>query len=146
MAAHPPRALYDAVNGIEAGTLAEMLGIARARERGKFACVACPSSDGLHAYRGGGRGFYCFACGTAFSAVDAAMAVWGLEHGDACQRLADAFGLTASTSEPRGGTSHVGCLRPFDRRPLALPCERPRIKLRQPFLDPIMPALCDSAT
>lgn len=100
MTARPPRALYDAVNALSAERVAEVLGLTKARERGKYACPACPSSDALHAYRGDGRGFYCFACGTAMSAVDAGIAVWGLDHAGACQRLADAFGLAVIGSAP----------------------------------------------
>lgn len=100
MTARPPRALYDAVNALSADRVAEALGLTKARERGKFACVACASSDGLHAYRGDGRGFYCFVCGTAFSNVDAALHRLGVDHATACAHLAGHFGLSADAPLP----------------------------------------------
>ena len=73
--------------------MAQEVGLTSARERHKFACVTCDSSDALHAYPGQGEGLYCFGCGTSFSAVDLGAAVWGLTPVEACHRLAERFGI-----------------------------------------------------
>ena len=73
--------------------MAQEVGLKSARERHKFACVACDSSDALHAYPGQGDGLYCFGCGKSFSAVDLGAAAWGLTPADACRRLAERFGI-----------------------------------------------------
>lgn len=74
---------------------AQEVGLKAARERFKFSCPTCASSDALHAYPRAGGGAYCFSCGTSFSAVDLAMAAWGLSPADACRRLADRVGIWA---------------------------------------------------
>ena len=88
----PFQEVNEALSGLQ---LAHEMGLKPAHERNKFACVACKSSDGLHAYSGRGDGLYCFACATSFSAVDLGMAVWGLSPVEACLRLAERFGIRA---------------------------------------------------
>lgn len=83
----------DAVKGLEAVDVAEWLQLAKARERGKYACLWCDSSDAMEAYRGQGRGFYCFSCGKAGSTIDAVIARRGLDLAGAVRALADNFGI-----------------------------------------------------
>ena len=63
------------------------------KERGKYPCLKCGSSDALHAYDGSPAGFKCFSCGKWWSNVDAAAVVWGLEPAEACKRLAGSLGI-----------------------------------------------------
>lgn len=78
---------WEAANALEAEDVAARIGLEPAREARKFECPSCASSDALHAYRGPGRGFHCFSCGTSFSNVDAAAAQWGIEPKEAALRL-----------------------------------------------------------
>lgn len=80
--------------------VAEAVGLEPARERNKFACPSCSSSDGLHAYPEPGGGAYCFPRSASFSAVDLAMAAWGLDAADACRRLAERFGIRTDAPAP----------------------------------------------
>ena len=95
---------WDDVNAIDAVEVADRLGLTKAkRERGKYGCVSCASSDALHAYprgRGHGGGFYCWSCNTSFSNVDAACAVWGLDAVGACRQLAESFGVLIPDAGP----------------------------------------------
>ena len=95
---------WGEVNALDAVQVAEQLGLSKARERGKYACVGCASSNALHAYRQGGGhggGFFCWSCNTAFSNVDAAAVVWGLEPAEACRQLAGSFGVLILDSPAR---------------------------------------------
>ena len=98
-------ALFREVNhGLSGLRAAQELGIESAPERYKFACIACDSSDALHAYPAPGAGAYCFACAKSFSAVDLGAAVWGLTPFEACRRLAERFWITADLPHERSPT------------------------------------------
>ena len=85
---------WQEVNEADARQVAELLGLERAREAGKYACPVHGGSDSLHAYRGNGRGFYCWgACQRKFSNVDLAAAIWSMEPADACRELAGRLGI-----------------------------------------------------
>lgn len=103
--------LFEAVNAINATLVAESFGLAKARERNKAACPACPSTDGLHAYPDNGqqqgRGFYCWACDTGMSNVDLVMAL------DGCDKLVAAKELAARFNIPIDDAPQA---RYFDRR------------------------------
>jgi hypothetical protein len=95
---------WDDVNARPSGDVAGLLGLAKARERHKYACPACDSSDALHAYPstgGRGGGFTCWSCNRSFSNVDAAAVRWGMEPGDACRELAGRLGIVL----PEPGTA-----------------------------------------
>jgi hypothetical protein len=84
----------DLVKALDATIVAGWLGLEPSgRERHKFPCRWCPSSDALHAYPGPGRGLFCFACGRAFSTIDLTMQARGLGFGDAIRWLADRAGI-----------------------------------------------------
>lgn len=88
------RVPYGEVNGALSGAdVAGEVGLSPARERHKYACPACPSSNALHAYPRPKGGAYCFSCGASFSAVDLAAAALGLSPAEACRRLAERFGI-----------------------------------------------------
>lgn len=87
--------------------VAQEVGLKSARERHKFACVACDSSDALHAYPGQGDGLYCFGCGTSFSAVDLGSTVWGLSPVEVCRRLAERFGIESDLPYERSPTTRT---------------------------------------
>lgn len=71
--------------------IAGELGLESARERHKYACVWCSSSDGMHVYKDGGA--KCFACGHSGSVIDLAAARWGVEPVEACRMLAERNGI-----------------------------------------------------
>ena len=77
--------------------VAQELRLEPASESHKFACVACDSPDGLHAYPKQGGGAHCFSCWTTFSAVDLAVAALGLIPVEACRWLADRFGIRSDS-------------------------------------------------
>lgn len=89
--------LWGRVNGIDAHRVAQLLGFKQAREKRKYACVCCDSTDALHAYP---ERFCCFSCGGSWSNVDAAAFHWGLNPNDnadawqALKRLAASLGLS----------------------------------------------------
>lgn len=95
---------FAVVNAIDAVEVLTHLGVHRAKPSRKYACISCPSSDGLHAYKGGGA--YCFACGTAWSNIDLAVQFRGVKAVEARRLLADAFGLGVIASlDHRAGPS-----------------------------------------
>ena len=104
------------VNAAHPREVASLLDLTPARERGKYGCPGCDSSDGLHAY-GPGGGFYCWAgCARKYSAVDLAGVVWGLAPADACQRLAGLLGIACDpATSPYSGPAPVRAAR----RPVA---------------------------
>jgi hypothetical protein len=128
MAARPPLELYEKVNALPSEQVAEALSLPRARERFKYACVACTSSDALDIRHG--KPSKCFSCGRSFSNVDLAMHAWGVEKEDACQRLADQFGVITPTplaSSPRRPIAY--------RRPAApTPASRQKPDVEPPAL------------
>lgn len=107
-----PREVWENVNGVPAEQVAEVLGLKRAREHGKFKCPVHGGSDSLHAYPGGDRrGFYCWgACQQNYSNVDLAAYTWGLnpanqeEAAQACRQLADALGILVLDNPPPSKT------------------------------------------
>jgi hypothetical protein len=91
---------FAEVKRVDAAHVLSRLGVARAREARKHACIACESSDALHAHAGGGM--KCFACGQSWSNVDAAMHVRSLNARGACAWLAESFGVASVvTPAPR---------------------------------------------
>jgi hypothetical protein len=97
----PPLDLYRVVNAIGSDRMVEVLGLTRARERFKYACVRCSSSDGLDMKPG--KRPKCFVCcgdGEGFSNVDLAMLHWGLTKEEACTQLAAHCGLSADRPLP----------------------------------------------
>lgn len=63
-AATPWREVRRALHGPR---VAEEIGLQPARERHKFGCVRCDSSDALHVYADGA---YCYSCGWSGSVID----------------------------------------------------------------------------
>jgi hypothetical protein len=90
----------DAVKTIPPPAVAAWLGLHRAREQYKYACVWCDSSDALDVRPG--RPVKCFSCGKSGSVIDLAMAVRGLDFTEAVTALADQFGI--GRPNRRGGT------------------------------------------
>lgn len=84
-------------NAVTAPRLAADLGLRRAKERGKHACVKCSSSDGLHVYADGAK---CYSCGWRGTVIDLAALVWQVEPADACRRLADSYNIQADPWTP----------------------------------------------
>ena len=91
---------WQAVNSEPAQRVAGLLGLEKAREARKFACVSCSSSDALHSFPNGG--FHCFSCGRSWSNVDAAALALRIEPGDACRLIAEQLGV----SPPRRWDKH----------------------------------------
>lgn len=81
------------VKEIPGPDVAEWLGLPKARERHKWACVWCDSSDALEVYPEGGRGAHCFSCGKSDSVVGMVMAKQGYDFADAVHALAGRFGI-----------------------------------------------------
>lgn len=84
---------------LSAPTVAHALGLTKARERHKWGCPACGSSDGLHVYEGQGRGAYCWACDKGFDAIDLVRASTQLKFKEAVAWLASEFSFSDS-AEP----------------------------------------------
>lgn len=113
----PPLPLEE-VKQLEAQDVAAWLELPKAREARKYGCVWCDSSDAMEAYRGPGRGFFCFSCGRGGSTIDATMAKLGLSLPDAVKALASRFGVLtmpalaprrpATARSPRSGPSVRG--------------------------------------
>ena len=76
-----------ALNGPQ---VAAELGLKPARERDKYGCVACDSSDALHVYADRS---HCYSCGWSGSVIDVAARAWHVEPAEACRRLAERFGI-----------------------------------------------------
>lgn len=103
---------WNEVNDREASDALHALAVAPARERHKWQCVACDSSDALHAYPGPRGGSYCWSCQNYFSNADAAAAWLGIPADEACIELAARFGIitdkpkhTRRTPSPRSRTA-----------------------------------------
>ena len=121
MKSSPRRVPFTEANQSLTGIqVANEVKLSAARERSKYACPSCGSSDGLHAYPGPGHGSYCFSCATAFTAVDLAAAAWGLTPADACGRLAARFGIEA---EPRYRNSRKPARQTLRPRPPEASCD-----------------------
>ncbi|MFP4600324.1 MAG: hypothetical protein ACLFVJ_18865 [Persicimonas sp.] len=89
---------------IDATHLVELLDLPKARERRKWACPACGSSDALHVYPGPGRGSTCFSCDAHPDAIDLVELVIGTDFMGAVRWLAGEFGFTDlvdGTADPR---------------------------------------------
>jgi len=86
---------------LDATDVAESLSIPKARERHKWACPTCGSSDGLHIYPGAGRGACCFAgCGEqGYDAISLVQASLGLDFKPAVRWLAQEFGFSEKEGE-----------------------------------------------
>ena len=80
--------------------VAAELGLKAARERSKFGCVACDSTDALHVYKDGAK---CFSCGWSGSVIDLAALHWRVEPREACRRLAERFGVQPDPMRRGGG-------------------------------------------
>jgi hypothetical protein len=85
---------------IPASEVAPMVGLAKARERHKWACPACNSSDALHVYQGQGKGAHCFSCGESFDSIGLAMKAQGYVFPDACKWLGERFGVEVEGDVP----------------------------------------------
>jgi hypothetical protein len=91
--------------------IAADVGLRPARERDKYGCVACDSSDALHVYRNGAK---CYSCGWSGSAIDLAAAAWRIEPREACRRLAEQYGVQPdpmyrrTSPAPRSRPSRAG--------------------------------------
>jgi hypothetical protein len=84
----------DGVKQLDALAVAGWLGLEPSgRERDKYACRWCESSDGLHIYPGPGKSVHCFVCAKTYSTVDLVMQVRGLGFVEAVKWLADRAGL-----------------------------------------------------
>lgn len=97
--------LFNAANAIDSFVLAHDYGIAKAGERFKFACVACDSSDAMHAYkdRGAetGNGFKCYACGYQMSNVNMVMSLCGVDKLEAAKDIADRYNIPYDDHAPK---------------------------------------------
>src|SRR4051812_39332725 len=83
-----------AVKALDAATVAGWLGLEPSRrERHKYACRWCESSDALHLYLEPGRGAHCFACAKSYSVIDLVMQVRGFAFREALTWLADRAGI-----------------------------------------------------
>ena len=67
-------------------------GIAKAREKNKYSCVHCSSTDGMHLYSNT-NSYYCFKCGASGDAVSLIMTKEGLRYTDAVKVLASKYGI-----------------------------------------------------
>ncbi|MFU8806482.1 MAG: CHC2 zinc finger domain-containing protein, partial [Bradymonadaceae bacterium] len=83
-----PLALIDTTD------VAQALGLQKARERHKWACPFCGSSDGLHVYKESGQGAFCFVCDHAYDAIDLTRQALGLGFRDAVKWLAARYGVS----------------------------------------------------
>lgn len=86
---------YGTVNRIDAVALTVHLGLKPAHAKRKFACLACNSSDGMHAYPNGG--FFCFSCNGRWTNVDAMAASFRKSPREACRDLAETFSIELGT-------------------------------------------------
>jgi hypothetical protein len=124
---------WTEANAADSRKVASILRLEGAKEKDKFSCIECASSDGLHAYQGGG--LKCYACGKWWSNVDAAAHVWGLFQEDppieALKRLATDLGIfVPEPPAPRqrdvtGAKAVVGRYRKQRRQALRPPTSTP---------------------
>lgn len=105
--------------GADVRAFAEAIGLTRARERGKWACPSCPSSDALslRAHPGDGRlAGHCHSCGQGYDAVALVQAALGGSHRDAlvaCAEVVGAWDVLAELEAPSERERHA----PIPRRP-----------------------------
>lgn len=86
--------------------VAELLGLEPGREPHKWRpCPECGSSEtpALHGYPEPGKGFFCFSCDQAWTVIDMAAVVWGVEPTEACERLAATFGIPSENGNKPSG-------------------------------------------
>lgn len=76
------------VKAIPAPDVAAWLDLTPARERHKYGCLWCESSDALHVYP---DGFKCYACGKGGDVIEATMQRRGLDFRGAVDALASQF-------------------------------------------------------
>jgi hypothetical protein len=108
---------WTEVNALDSGLVArDLLRLAKAKEKGKYECLECSSSDALTGYKKGG--LKCYSCGKRWSNVDAVAARLHLAPAEACRLLATSFGLLLPDGPPRG-----------NRRPYVRPPSSERIQL-----------------
>lgn len=69
-----------------------------ARERYKWSCVACGSSDGMHVSRQRDRA-KCYACGESWDAIGLVASASNLEFIEACRELARLVGIDVEEGE-----------------------------------------------
>ena len=86
---------------VDCHILARDLGLAPARERHKWACPRCGSSDALHIYQGAGRGGYCFSCGQGIDAIGLVQQTTGMAFPAAMDYLAGTQGFEHLREEGR---------------------------------------------
>lgn len=67
-------------------------GIAKAREKNKYSCVHCSSTDGMHLYSNT-NSYYCFKCGASGDVVSLIMTKEGLRYTDTVKMLASKYGI-----------------------------------------------------
>lgn len=110
------------VNAVDTARVAEELGLVKARERHKWGCPACGSSDSLHRWP---ARFICFAgCDWRFySNVDLAAVVLQVEPIDAMRFLAERFGIPIPDWAPGDGRTRGEFSPPPPPRP-RLPTEQ----------------------
>lgn len=86
--------------------------VIEARQRNKYACVACESSDAMHVYYDGNKA-HCFSCGGDFSPIDIVMHIDGVDALPAAKMLLGEDGGD-TTLMPTSSPQHA---RRASRRP-----------------------------
>lgn len=95
-----PDDLLEALRGLSCADLAPDLGLVKARERGKWSCPLCGSSDGLHCYPAG-RGARCYVCAANADPIELVRASQGLDFPGAVRWLCDRQGWPCEADQPR---------------------------------------------
>lgn len=95
------------VKAIDHESVAAWLGLTPARERHKYGCVWCESSDALHI---DATRIRCYSCGESGTNIDLVMARLGLNLRDAVRALAEEFGVLAL---PGPSTPTMAVARPI---------------------------------
>jgi len=90
---------------LDASEVVERLQLPKSKQRHKWACPKCASSDALHVYPGPGRGSMCFSCGESLDAIGLVMSVAGLRFFDALKWLAADFGFSDLLDEKSAGST-----------------------------------------
>jgi DNA primase len=85
---------------LNARDVVERLHLEKARERKKWECPACGSSDALHVYDGAGRGAHCFSCAETLDAIALVTQTLRIDFRPAVRWLADEFGYAPIESAP----------------------------------------------
>lgn len=99
MNAIPPVVLDHIRHYICAQDVANALGLPKGKERHKWACPACGSSDALNVYREPGRGSHCFSCGQSHDPIDLVRETLGLDFRPAVEWLAGSLGFAHLLSD-----------------------------------------------